>query len=49
LVVLIGAVWANHAARGSAGFGAEIGPWSYLMTQAEAIPHYLLLVLRRSA
>ncbi len=45
-VVLIGAVWANHGRGGSAGFGAEIGPWSYLMTQAEAIPHYLLLVLR---
>lgn len=29
----------------SAGFGTEITPWTYLLTQCWAIPHYLLLTL----
>jgi protein O-mannosyl-transferase len=28
---------------GSAGFGLEIGPWEYALTQCRAIPHYLRL------
>jgi protein O-mannosyl-transferase len=45
-LVLAALVWANHGRGGSAGFGTVIDPWTYLLTQAVAIPHYLLLVLR---
>ncbi len=30
---------------GTAGFGAEASPWTYALTQCEAILHYLLLTL----
>ncbi|SDR73228.1 tetratricopeptide repeat protein [Opitutus sp. GAS368] len=30
---------------GTAGFGAEVGPWRYLLTQCQAIIHYLWLVV----
>jgi tetratricopeptide (TPR) repeat protein len=30
---------------GTAGFGTVVGPWSYLLTQCQAIMHYLWLVI----
>ena len=45
-VVLAVLVWANHGRGGSAGFGSTIDPLTYFLTQAAAIPHYLLLVFR---
>lgn len=30
---------------GTAGFGTAVGPWSYLLTQCQAIVHYLRLVV----
>ena len=37
-------VLASHGRAGTAGFGGEIGAWSYLLTQGTAILHYLRLV-----
>lgn len=34
----------NPGRGGSAGFGTEIGPWSYFLVQCSAIPRYLGLV-----
>jgi tetratricopeptide (TPR) repeat protein len=41
--VLAFLVWNNPGRGGSAGFGAAVDPWTYLQTQAVAIPHYLRL------
>lgn len=44
--LLLGWLVAGTGGRGgTAGFGAAVGPWSYLLTQCQAIVHYLRLVL----
>jgi tetratricopeptide (TPR) repeat protein len=42
-LVLAALVWANPGRGGSAGFGSAVDSWTYLQTQAVAIPHYLRL------
>jgi protein O-mannosyl-transferase len=41
--VLAALVVASAGRGGTAGFGLEIGPWQYALTQCRAIPHYLRL------
>lgn len=42
--LLLAVLVAGTAGRGgSAGFGVEISPWIYLLTQAEAVVHYVRL------
>jgi tetratricopeptide (TPR) repeat protein len=44
--LLLGAlVWSNVGRGGSAGLDAEIGAWSYLLTQCDAIVRYLALAV----
>jgi tetratricopeptide (TPR) repeat protein len=42
-LLLLGLVLSTHGRGGSAGFGTEMSPWRYLLTQSEAIVHYLRL------
>ncbi len=43
--LLLGWLVAGTTGRGgTAGFGTTVGPWSYLLTQCQAIVHYLGLV-----
>jgi protein O-mannosyl-transferase len=43
-IVVASLVVSNPSRGGSAGFGAEIGSWTYFLTQCEAITHYLTLI-----
>lgn len=44
-LVLAWLVTGTGGRGGSAGFGIETGPWDYLITQCQAIVHYLRLVV----
>lgn len=44
-VLLAGLVAGTMGRGGTAGFGTVVGPWHYLLTQCEAIVHYLRLAI----
>ena len=43
-LLLAALVGQNHGRGGSAGFGTQIDPWTYFLTQCDAIPRYVGLV-----